>query len=114
MRGKTIGRYANRIGGAKFSLDGNTYLLTANNGPNSLHGGPDGFANQVFKVDSTFARDGLAGIALHYVSTDMEEGFPGNMTLIISFVLTPGNEVRLTYQAGDYLIVFSDRTLIMM
>ena len=51
MRGKTIGRYANRIGGAKFSLDGNTYLLTANNGPNSLCGRPDGFANQVFKID---------------------------------------------------------------
>lgn len=99
MHGKTIGRYANRIGGARFSLDGNDYVLKANNGPNSLHGGPEGFPNQVFEVDSTFTRDGAAGIALHYTSPDMEEGFPGNLTLSVSFVLSEANEVIITYNA---------------
>jgi aldose 1-epimerase len=99
MHGKTIGRYANRIGGARFSLNGDTYELTANNGPNSLHGGPEGFSNQVFEVDSTFTGDGSSGIALHYDSRDMEEGFPGNLTLNVIFVLSHENEVRITYLA---------------
>jgi aldose 1-epimerase len=99
QHGKTIGRFANRIGGAKFSLNGISYKLTANNGPNSLHGGPNGFSNQVFEVDSTYTGIDSSVVALHYSSADMEEGFPGNLTLYLKYVLTGDNEIRLEYRA---------------
>jgi aldose 1-epimerase len=99
MRGKTIGRYANRIGGAQFTLNGQTFKLKANNGPNSIHGGPDGFSNQVFEIDSIFSWGDSAGVAFHYLSPDMEEGFPGNLKLNLNFLLTNNNEVKIIYHA---------------
>ena len=85
--GKTIGRFANRIGGARFSLNETTYKLTANNGSNTLHG------------DSTYSNADSAVVSLYYTSVDMEEGFPGNLTLYLSFILTGKNEVKLDYKA---------------
>lgn len=97
--GKTIGRFANRIGGAQLTLNGETYKLTANRGGNTLHGGEKGFASQVFDIDTTFANADSAVVSLHYFSQDKEEGFPGNLTLYIDFVLTGNNEIKLNYKA---------------
>ena len=97
--GKTIGRFVNRIGGAQFTLNGTTYKLTANNGPNSIHGGIKGFAHQVFDIDSTYANADSAVVSLHYTSADMEEGFPGELTLFLNFILNTDNEVKLDYKA---------------
>ena len=95
LHGKTIGRYANRIGGAQFTLNGITYELTANNGPNTLHGGPKGFSTQVFEIDTAYSGGDSAVVALYYFSADMEEGFPGNLTLYLNFILTGNNEVKI-------------------
>lgn len=99
QHGKTIGRVANRIGGAQFTLNGITYKLTANNGANSIHGGPNGFSKQVFDVDKFYANADSAVVSLRYISADMEEGFPGKLTLYLNYVLTKNNEVKLEYKA---------------
>lgn len=93
--GATIGRYGNRIGKAEFVLDGKQYKLTANNGPNSLHGGKKGFHavmwNGVQENDST--------LELRYLSKDMEEGFPGNLTVKVTYTLTADNGLAIAYEA---------------
>lgn len=94
--GATIGRYANRIGGAKFELDGTTYALPANNGPHCLHGGPNGYENQVFDAKQV----GNNVLELTYLSTDGEEGFPGNLTNNVVFTLTDNNEIKIKYNAS--------------
>lgn len=99
QHGKTIGRFANRIGGAQFTLNGVTYKLTANNGANFIHGGTNGFSKQIFEVDNFFAKKDSAVVSLHYTSADMEEGFPGKLTLSLDFILTAKNEVKLVYKA---------------
>lgn len=97
--GKTIGRFANRIGGAQFTLDGVTYKLAANNRGNTLHGGERGFAKQVFEVDTAYSKADSSVVAFHYLSADGEEGFPGELILHISFILTDNNELKLAYRA---------------
>jgi aldose 1-epimerase len=97
--GATIGRYANRIGGATFSLNGNTYNLAKNSGPHTLHGGLSGFNRKVFKTDTLYARGDSSVLALSYFSADMEEGFPGNLTLQVTYVLTAKNELKIEYRA---------------
>ena len=99
QHGRTIGRFANRIGGAQFKLNETTYKLSANNGPNTLHGGANGFSSQVFEIDSVYANADAAIVALHYTSDDMEEGFPGKLTLELRYVLTSENEVEIDYEA---------------
>jgi aldose 1-epimerase len=97
--GAICGRYANRIADGKFVIEGKTYQLPINNGPNSLHGGPDGFNNQVFdaiKTDKT--TDGEA-VEMLYVSKDGEMGYPGTLTLKVTYTLTNNNELRLDYEA---------------
>jgi aldose 1-epimerase len=93
--GCLVGRYGNRIGGAKFTLEGKTYTLAANNGPNSLHGGLKGFDKVVWKAKP------LAGAALEltYLSKDGEEGFPGNLTVKAVYSLTDNNALRLDFEA---------------
>ncbi|MDR3297202.1 MAG: galactose mutarotase [Prevotellaceae bacterium] len=96
--GATIGRYGNRIGGAKFSLDGLDYTLAQNNGANSLHGGLAGFDKVVWEAKELQEKD-IVGLTLTYLSKDGEEGFPGNLRVAVTFRLTNSNELRIAYEA---------------
>jgi aldose 1-epimerase len=96
--GALIGRYGNRIGGAKFTLEGKTCTLATNNGPNSLHGGIKGFDKVVWKATSLVTADGSA-LQLTYFSKDGEEGFPGNLKVTAVYTLTDNNELRLDFTA---------------
>lgn len=80
--GETIGRVANRISGAKInSLNGKSYDLAANNGPNSLHGGPKGWGKQTFEGPKPVNRNGKEGVLFTYLSKDGEEGYPGTVEI---------------------------------
>ncbi len=103
--GAIIGRYANRIGGARFSLDGIEHELAANNGPNNLHGGPRGFDMRVWDAQAAVAGSD-AVLELTYVSADGEEGFPGTLTTRVVYTLSPDDALRLDYSAT------TDRTTI--
>jgi aldose 1-epimerase len=92
--GALIGRYANRIGGASFTLDGVKYTLQANDGPNSLHGGPQGFDKRVWK-----GKELPDGVELTYVSKDGEAGYPGTLTAVVSYRLTDANVLSVHYTA---------------
>ncbi|WP_294390142.1 aldose epimerase family protein [uncultured Sphingomonas sp.] len=94
--GVPVGRFANRIKGARFALDGHTYQLTPNNGPNLLHGGPP-FYHQRFWAVSTFARGNSVKLSL--VSPDGDQGFPGEVRLSMTYTLTSRNELRIDYRA---------------
>jgi aldose 1-epimerase len=91
--GAIIGRYANRIAHGSFTLDGNKYSLPKNNGENTLHGGPHGFNNVVWK-----AKPVENGVELTYLSKDGEEGFPGNLTAVVRYTLLRG-DLRVDYSA---------------
>ncbi len=91
--GAIIGRYANRISQGKFKLDGKTYSLPLNNGENSLHGGPHGFNNVVWKAKSV-----PNGVELTYLSKDGEAGYPGNLTAVVRYTLS-GGDLRIQYSA---------------
>jgi aldose 1-epimerase len=95
--GSTVGRYANRIGNAQFTLDGITYKLTANNGKNQLHGGAKGFDKVVWDASAVVAS--VPSLTLNYFSKDGEEGFPGNCTVSVKFTLSDKNELQITYDA---------------
>jgi aldose 1-epimerase len=91
--GPIVGRYANRIAHAKFSLDGKEYTLTKNDHDNTLHGGPAGFHNRMWK--GSVISD---GVELKYVSQDMEEGYPGNLSVAVRYTLTDG-DLKIEYSA---------------
>ncbi|QGY47551.1 galactose-1-epimerase [Maribellus comscasis] len=93
--GALIGRVGNRIAKGKFELDGKEYSLPLNNGPNHLHGGPEGFHNQVWDVKAV----NETSILLTYVSKDGEMGYPGNLSVEVEYELTPENEVVMKYKA---------------
>jgi len=95
------GRVANRIAGAAFTLDGKDYKLFANDGPNTLHGGKVGFDKVVWKAEVVPNSDKSDGPALKltYMSKDGEEGFPGNLTTSVTYMLTDKNVLRLEYSA---------------
>lgn len=95
--GAIIGRYGNRIGDAKFKLDGKTYTLAANNGKNNLHGGNKGFDKVVW--DAAPAADSTPALTLTYLSKDGEEGFPGNLKVTVVYTLTDDNELNIDYKA---------------
>jgi aldose 1-epimerase len=97
--GATVGRFANRIGGAKFSLYGTTYKLNAMGGSVAMHGGLKGFSRQVFEVDTAYSTLDSAVVVLRYTSPDMEEGYPGTLNFQMTYVLTGNNEVKLEYLA---------------
>lgn len=102
--GVTIGRYANRIAGAAFSLNGQTYQLEANDGANCLHGGSAGFAKVVWRVEALSS----SSITLSYLSVDGEGGFPGNLTVTVRYTLTDGNALQIDYQAiADQLTIIN-------
>jgi aldose 1-epimerase len=94
-----IGRFANRIARARFTLEGVEYQLAANNGRNHLHGGRKGFAQVVWEAKVIPAGDRAAAVQLSYLSKDGEEGYPGNLTVTVTYTLTDDNELRLDYQA---------------
>lgn len=96
--GAIIGRYGNRIANARFTLDGRTYPLAANNGINALHGGLLGFDKVVWQAHE-LTDDGRIGIALTYVSPDGEEGYPGTLTTTVTYTLTDDNALRIDYKA---------------
>ena len=93
--GALVGRYGNRIGHARFSLDGVEYKLAANNGQNSLHGGVHGFNKAIWTPREL--PDG--GLELTYLSKDGEEGYPGNLNVTVIYRLTDANELKIDYAA---------------
>jgi aldose 1-epimerase len=93
----TIGRFGNRIGNARFTLDGVEYKLAANNGKNHLHGGPTGFAKRVWQGKALEGND--AKVQFSYLSKDGEEGYPGNLNVKVTYTLTEKGELRLDYEA---------------
>jgi aldose 1-epimerase len=96
--GALIGRYANRIGGGRFELDGATYTLTPNDGPNLLHGGAHGFHRAIWTVEP-FARERSVGAVLTYTSRAGEGGFPGTLGVRVTYTLTDDNELWFDYAA---------------
>lgn len=96
--GCIVGRYGNRIGGAKFALNGKEYQLAANNGLNHLHGGKRGFDKVIWQATPEETSAGPA-LALHYISADGEEGYPGRLDCTVTYTLTHENELRIDYRA---------------
>jgi aldose 1-epimerase len=95
--GAVVGRYGNRIGGAQFDLDGEAFHLTPTHGDNTLHGGKRGF--DIYPWESEVFEDGDAvGVRMRRVSPDGEEGFPGTLTAMVTYTLTPDNALRLDYE----------------
>ncbi|MDE0827538.1 MAG: galactose mutarotase [Akkermansiaceae bacterium] len=94
--GSTVGRYGNRIAHGKFSLNGEGYSLATNNDPGgipcALHGGLKGF-DKVLWSGKTISKDGSNGVELTYVSKDGEEGYPGELTAVVTYILTDDNEL---------------------
>jgi aldose 1-epimerase len=93
--GCTVGRVANRIAKGKFTLDGKTYTLAVNNGPNHLHGGLKGFDKVVWKAEPQVG----AAVKFTYTSADGEEGYPGKLAVTVVMTLTDANELRIDYTA---------------
>lgn len=97
--GVVPGRFANRIGNCKFTLDGVEYTLNANDGKNSLHGGPHGFHEKNWTVKNFADTDNGPEITFEYVSPDGEENFPGTLTASVTYRVTDDNELVIQYQA---------------
>jgi aldose 1-epimerase len=97
--GATIGRYANRIANAKFTLDGSEYNLPVNNKPNTLHGGRNGWFSKVWNAE-ILESSRQPAVKFTYVSPDMEEGFPGTVTIGVTFSWTDKNEIIIDYAAS--------------
>lgn len=96
--GAIIGRYGNRIAGAQFKLDGVTYKLAANNGPNTLHGGSIGF-NKVLWNAEPFENEHGVGLIFTHTSPDGDEGYPGNLKVKVTYTLTAQDELIFDYEA---------------
>lgn len=96
--GTITGRYANRIARGTFEIDGEHFYLALNNGPNSLHGGLVGFDKVVWDAAEVGGGAGV-GVTMSRVSPDMEEGYPGNLAVEVTYILTDNDEIRIDYHA---------------
>lgn len=96
--GAVVGRYANRIARGRFTLEGRTYRLATNNGPNSLHGGVKGFDKVLWRARS-FQRGDSVGVTFERTSPDGDEGYPGTLRVSVTYALTPANELVVDYTA---------------
>lgn len=96
FQGSIVGRYGNRIGKGKFSLDGKKYQLSINDGENHLHGGTIGF-NKVLWTAEPIESATDPALKLTYISRDGEEGYPGNVTLSVTYTITKNNELKIDY-----------------
>ncbi|MCL7429633.1 MULTISPECIES: aldose epimerase family protein [unclassified Streptomyces] len=96
--GALIGRYGNRIGKGRFTLDGKDYQLSVNDGENSLHGGSKGFDKVVWDVEP-FTKGSDVGLYLHYTSADGEMGYPGTLRTKVTYTLTRSGDWRIDYEA---------------
>ncbi len=97
--GPVVGRYGNRIAKGRFTLDGIEYQLNLNDGPNQLHGGPKGWASQVWDAVRFTDEAGNPAVRMTLVSPDGDELYPGTVTISVTYTLTPQNEVVLDYSA---------------
>lgn len=97
--GALIGRYGNRIGKGKFTLEGKEYTLAQNNNGNHLHGGIKGFDKVIWKAKEIKTKDSV-GLELKYLSKDGEEGYPGNLKVKVVYMLTDSNELTIEYEAA--------------
>jgi len=96
--GALIGRYGNRIANAKFTLEGKAYAIDKNDGPNSLHGGKEGFHTRFWNIEAV-KNAKFPTLKLSYTSADGEEGYPGKLTTIIFYTLTDENALEISYEA---------------
>ncbi|MFM7194644.1 MAG: aldose epimerase family protein, partial [Bacteroidota bacterium] len=96
--GALIGRYGNRIANGQFTMGVDTFQLAKNNGPNGLHGGPGGFHNVLWEA-TPGTIEGSEALTLKYVSADREEGYPGQLTATVIYILTNDNELVIDYDA---------------
>lgn len=96
--GALIGRYGNRIAGGTFTLDGKEHHVPCNEGPNCLHGGPDGFDKQVWRAEP-YLRDDECGLTFTRTSEDGEGGFPGELDVRVDYTLTADGDFRIDYSA---------------
>jgi aldose 1-epimerase len=96
--GAVVGRYGNRIAKGKFTLNGIEYQLATNNGENHLHGGIKGFDKVVWNAEIV-KKENQVGVKLSYLSKDGEEGYPGNLSAVVTYTLTKNNELKIHYEA---------------
>lgn len=96
--GASIGRFGNRLAAGAFELDGKRYQVPLNDGPNSLHGGAQGFDKHVWQAEPVKGKDSV-GVKLSYLSKDGEMGFPGNLKTEVTYSLNDKNELHIDYKA---------------
>jgi aldose 1-epimerase len=96
--GCVVGRCINRISGAKFTLDNIEYVLAANSGQNHIHGGNENFSRKVWDATTSSDKQSVT-LSLTYISADMEEGYPGNLTMKVDYILNNDNELQIHYTA---------------
>jgi aldose 1-epimerase len=96
--GATVGRYCNRIAGGRFTLDGKSFMLATNNGPNHLHGGLMGFDRQMWRAEEIQSPHSV-GVRFSRRSPDGEERYPGNLDAAVTYSLTSGNELKIEFTA---------------
>ncbi len=97
--GTLVGRYANRIAGGRFLLDGQEYPLAINNGANAIHGGLVGFDKRIWQATSS-SNDSEAELHLTLISADGDQGYPGTLTVNVTYTLDDGNRLTIDYQAS--------------
>lgn len=98
--GSTVGRFCNRIANGRFSINGHEYTLATNNGPHHLHGGKNGFDRRIWQSEQILDREsGRVGARFSLKSEDGDEGYPGNLTVVVEYVLSDANELTIDITA---------------